>query len=220
MSADLATRIQLGLHELVVIRNQMSPLIARTGERELPVMETTACAMLHSFYTEIEKILKIIAIDHDRKIPSFESWHRDLLTQMAAATETRPPVITSDLVTRLAELLAFRHLFRGASIALMRWNKLSPLVARVDEVHQRNRSRVHKFSALSSDGFGRSQQIDWQKWNDINPGRGRPKVGKRILLPVSASSHKRQLSGAMNMEMVKIVQHERRRAGCSGSRRG
>jgi hypothetical protein len=106
---------------------------------------------------------------------------------MAAATEARPPVITSDLVTRLAELLAFRHLFRGALIALTRWNKLSPLVARVDEVHQRNRSRVHKFSALSSDGFGRSQQIDWQKWNDINPGRGRPKVGKRILLPVSAS---------------------------------
>ena len=138
MSADLATRIQLGLHELVVIRNQMSPLIARTGEQELPVTETAAaCAMLHSFYTKIEKILKIIAIDHDRKIPSSESWRRDLLTQMAAAaTETRPPVITSDLVTRLAELLAFRHLFRGASIALMRWNKLSPLVARVDEVHR------------------------------------------------------------------------------------
>jgi hypothetical protein len=68
VSADLATRIQLGLDELVVIRNQMSPLIARTGEQELPVMETAAaCAMLHSFYTEIEKVLKIIAIDRDRK---------------------------------------------------------------------------------------------------------------------------------------------------------
>lgn len=57
----------------------MSPLIARTGERELPVIETAAaCTMLHSFYTEIEKILKLIALDLDGKIPSSESWHRDL----------------------------------------------------------------------------------------------------------------------------------------------
>ena len=55
---------------------------------------------------------------------------------MAADSETRPPVISTDLVGRLAELLAFRHLFRGASIALMRWNKLSPLVAKVDGVHE------------------------------------------------------------------------------------
>jgi RNA polymerase sigma factor (sigma-70 family) len=40
------------------------------------------------------------------------------------------------------------------------------------------------------------------------------------ILDLLPSTHKRQLSGAMNMEMVKIVQHERRRAGCSGSRRG
>ncbi|SRR6266699_5875896 len=96
----------------------MSPLITRTRETELPVIETAAaCAMLHSFYTEIEKILKLVALHRDKKIPSSESWHRELLNQMAAATETRPPIITTDLVTRLAEVLAFRHLFRGASIA-------------------------------------------------------------------------------------------------------
>ena len=81
MSADLAAKIQLGLDELAVIRGMMSPLIARTAERELPVMETAAaCTMLHSFYTEIEKILKLIALDRDKKLPSSESWHRDLLS--------------------------------------------------------------------------------------------------------------------------------------------
>ena len=71
MSADLAEKIQLGLDELAVIRGMMSPLIARTGEPELPVMETAAaCTMLRSFYTEIEKILKLIALDFDKKIPS------------------------------------------------------------------------------------------------------------------------------------------------------
>ena len=144
MSADLATRIQLGLDELLEIKDQMSPLIARTGEQELSVMETAAaCAMLHSFYTEIEKVLKMVAINWDKRLPSSESWHRDLLTQMAAGTETRPPVITIDLVARLAELPAFRHLFRGAWIALMRWGKLSPFGS----------------DQFSSNGPDRAQQI-------------------------------------------------------------
>ncbi len=124
----------------------MSPLIARTGEPDLPVIETAAaCTMLHSSYTEIEKILKLIALDLDKNIPSSESWHRDLLSQMAAATEARPAVITADLVKRLAELLAFRHLFRGASIALMRWDKLSPLVANVDGVYEEAVRELNQF---------------------------------------------------------------------------
>lgn len=146
MSPNLAEKIQLGLDELAVIRDMMSPLIARTGEPELPVIETAAaCTMLHPFYTEIEKILKLIALDLDKKIPSSESWHRDLLSQMAAATEARPAVITNDLVTRLAKLLAFRHLFRGASIALMRWDKLSTLVADVDGVHEETARELNQF---------------------------------------------------------------------------
>jgi len=146
VSPNLPEKIQLGLDELAVIRGMMSPLIARTGEPELPVIETAAaCTMLHSFYTEIEKILKLIALDFDKKIPSSESWHRDLLSQMAAATEARPAVITTGLVTRLAELLAFRHLFRGASIALMRWDKLSPLVANVNGVHEETVRELNQF---------------------------------------------------------------------------
>jgi hypothetical protein len=137
VSANLAAKIQLGLDELSVIRGMMSPLIARTAEPELPVMETAAaCTMLHSFYTEIEKILKLIALDLDKKLPSSESWHRDLLNQMMRVTERRPSVISADLVARLAELLAFRHLFRGASIVLMRWEKLSPLMSRIDGIHE------------------------------------------------------------------------------------
>ena len=45
-------------------------------------------------------------------------------------------VITSDPVEILSEFLAFRHLFRGASVALMRWNKLSPLLAKVDRTYR------------------------------------------------------------------------------------
>ena len=158
MSANLAEKIQLGLDELAVIRGMMSPLIARTSEPELPVIETAAaCTMLHSFYTETEKILKLVALDVDKKLPSSESWHRDLLSQMTAATKMRPAVITPDLVTRLAELLAFRHLFRGASIALMRWDKLSPLVAKVDGLHKEIVQELNQFQRFLRTGLADSQ---------------------------------------------------------------
>lgn len=104
--------------------------------------------MLHSFYTEIEKILKLIARDFDRQRPSSDAWHKDLLNQMSAATAARPAVLTAALVEVLSEFLAFRHLFRGASIALMRWEKLSPLVAKVDETYSRTRLEILSFVQL------------------------------------------------------------------------
>jgi hypothetical protein len=128
-------------------------VVARTNEPDLPLIETAAaCAMLHSFYTEIEKILKIIALDLDEQLSSSESWHRDLLNQMAAATASRPAVITTELRSSLGELLAFRHLFRGASIALMRWDKLAPLVAKVPMVHQEAVSQLQTFLRFISGG--------------------------------------------------------------------
>ena len=91
--------------------------------------------MLHSFYTEIEKILKLIAREWDGQTPSSDAWHKELLNQMAVPTARRPAILSTDFVEVLSEFLAFRHLFRGASIVLMRWEKLSPLVAKVDRMY-------------------------------------------------------------------------------------
>ena len=146
MSVDLATKIQLGLDEFATVREQMGPLIAKPLNSKVGDIETAAaCAMLHSFYTEIEKILKLIAREWDARIPSSDAWHKELLNQMAAPTNTRPAVITSGLVETLSEFLAFRHLFRGASIALMRWDKLSPLVAKVDQTYSQVRQELESF---------------------------------------------------------------------------
>lgn len=112
-------------------------------------METAAaCAMLHSFYTEIEKILKLIARDWDRQLPSSDAWHKALLNQMAAPTNTRPAVISSGLAAVLSEFLAFRHLFRGASIALMRWEKIQPLIAKVDTTYLQTTQEIESFQSF------------------------------------------------------------------------
>jgi hypothetical protein len=146
VSAELATKIQLGLEALATVRKQFSPLIARPPDSKAGDIETAAaCAMLHSFYTEIEKILKLIAREWDGQMPSSDAWHKELLNQMSAPTRTRPAVITAGLIEDLSEFLAFRHLFRGASIALMRWDKLSPLVAKVDQTHSQVRKDFESF---------------------------------------------------------------------------
>ncbi len=56
---------------------------------------------------------------------------------MSKSTIRRPAVISEELVGLLAPYLAFRRLFRGASIALMQWEKLAPLLSQFDAVHRR-----------------------------------------------------------------------------------
>ena len=147
MSPELAAKIRVGLEELGIVRQQFDPLISISADVPVDVIQTSAaCAMLHSFYTEIEKILKLIARDWDGHSPSSDSWHRDLLVQMSQARVDRPAVLSHSLVEVLNEFLAFRHLFRGASIALMRWNKLQPLVAKVDSTYMHARSELEAFA--------------------------------------------------------------------------
>jgi ribonuclease HepT-like protein len=149
VSVDLAAKIQLGLDEFETVHRQLEPLIAKTVDSNVGDIETAAaCAMLHSFYTEIEKMLKLIAREWDARIPSSDAWHKELLNQMAVPTNTRPAVITSGLVEILSEFLAFRHLFRGASIALMRWDKLAPLVAKVDQTYVQTRQELETFQTF------------------------------------------------------------------------
>ena len=159
MSIDLPVKIQLGLDELARVRDEFAPLLMRVAQTGPGVIEiAAACAMLHSFYTEIEKILKLVALDFDHHLPPSDSWHRALLNQMESPTTTRPAVISAELVKSLAELLAFRHLFRGASIALMRWDKLVPLIDQANAVHDEFVQQISRFSVFAHTSNGAGEQ--------------------------------------------------------------
>jgi hypothetical protein len=146
VSCELSRKIQVGLEEFAIVRQQFESLLSIPSHADPNVIETSAaCAMLHSFYTEIEKMLKIIAREWDGSLPVSESWHRDLLVQMSEVTAGRPAVLSEDLLPILKEFLAFRHLFRGASIALMRWDKLYPLVTKVDWTYRRVSEELKAF---------------------------------------------------------------------------
>jgi hypothetical protein len=65
VSSDLANKLRLGLEELAVIREELTPLVYLPSASAGVIERAAACAMLHSFYTEIEKILKLIAREWD-----------------------------------------------------------------------------------------------------------------------------------------------------------
>jgi hypothetical protein len=94
------------------VTEELAPLIARGRTADLDVIETSAvAAMLHSFYTLIEKILESIAREVDHSVPGAGTWHRDLIEQMTKPTASRTSVISQELAEKLKEYLAFRHLF-------------------------------------------------------------------------------------------------------------
>ena len=104
-------------------------LIAHCAHTPPSAVEVSAlAAMLHSYYTGIENILKRIALEVDGAAPRGEAWHRQLLDSMTACTLARPAVISRETRDRLREYLAFRHAFRQAYAFELHWEKMAGLV--------------------------------------------------------------------------------------------
>ena len=85
-------------------------------------------AILHSFYTGIEGILKRIAIRVDGSVPLGEIWHSQLLGTMSKPGKNRSKVISDSLEEKLRHYLNFRHMFRHAYTFHLNWERMEPLV--------------------------------------------------------------------------------------------
>jgi len=71
---------------------------------------------LHGWYTGLETALERIARAIDQRVPTGETWHRDLLSQCTTEIPSvRPAVLPrATLHHDLVELLEFRRFFRHA----------------------------------------------------------------------------------------------------------
>ena len=72
-------------------------------------VEKTIASDLVEVYSGIERIFERIAREVDMQIPRGSRWHNNLLEQMAERRPERPPVISLNTLSRLKELLDFRH---------------------------------------------------------------------------------------------------------------
>ena len=113
---ELAERIHGEVAELdrVIERTQRIWSRAVKPSQDQDLYIDSVALNLHGWYSGIERLFELIARHIDRKMPSGETWHRDLLEQMARdATDARPAVISQASADGLDEFRRFRHLVRN-----------------------------------------------------------------------------------------------------------
>ncbi len=110
-----------------------------------PVEISALAAMLHSFYTGIENVMKRIAFRIDGGLPEGPAWHTRLLDRVAEATEQRPAVISAQVRDRLRTYMAFRHMFRHTYSFELRWDHMKPLVSECQDILRQFEEQVEKF---------------------------------------------------------------------------
>ena len=99
-----------------------------------PYIQESIAKKLADVYNGIENIFKRIAREVDRHLPTGDSWHKDLLTQMTEQRPERPPVISEDILPRLDDLLKFRHAFNNIYAEELVYEKTEPRAKSIDEL--------------------------------------------------------------------------------------
>lgn len=119
------------LDEIASIQDEVDairPLLDKLRVATPDLIELRAMgATLHAFYTGVERVLLLIAKHIDHRVPQSGHWHRDLLNQMTSSTDSRPSILSFDVSARLADFLAFRHVFRHSYSDQLRWELMQPL---------------------------------------------------------------------------------------------
>lgn len=113
-------------------------------------------ALLHAFYTELEKLFQRLARELDGFEPRGEAWHTDLLDEMSLdLPAVRPPVLGEALKRRLHEYLRFRHLFRNLYVLDLDGDRMARLLDALPAVWSDTRSALLAFAdALRAIGGG------------------------------------------------------------------
>ena len=102
---------------------------------------------LHGFYSRLERLFELIARHVDRNLPAGETWHRDLLQQMARdVADVRPAVIGRESVSTLDELRRFRHLVRHVYTFNLVPEKMEVLVSTLPGLWSQVRAELLAFA--------------------------------------------------------------------------
>ena len=129
-------RLLSGIHPVLTKCHDTAPT-----EIELSALAAT----LHSFYTGAENIFKRVAAELDGEPVRGEAWHRELLLRMKTPTARRPALLSEELHDTLNEYLRFRHVFRSAYSFDLDWQKMAPLVLRLEETFQKLENALDDF---------------------------------------------------------------------------
>jgi len=142
----LESDIKFELENLERLVKESKELIEKINDKPDFIETRAAGSILHDFYCGVEKIFERIAVNIDKKLPSGESWHSELLIQMADPwDDTRDELITAGLMSVLKEYMRFRHLFRHVYGFELRWERFRELFLRLEYTFNELKSGIEKF---------------------------------------------------------------------------
>ena len=146
---ELVERIRGEVPDLdrVAQRSLQSWLQVQRASGEQDVYLDSVALNLHSFYSGLERLFELIARHVDRALPAGETWHRDLLQQMAQEmSEARPAVINQDSALALDEFRRFRHLVRNVYTMNLSPDKVAGLMSVLPELWPKLRAELLAFA--------------------------------------------------------------------------
>ncbi len=104
---------------------------------------------LHGFYSGVERLFELTARHIDRAVPNGESWHQDLINQMAQQmSDVRPAMISADVAASLDEYRRFRHLVRNIYATNLVPSKMQGLLERLLPLWEMLRAELIAFAAF------------------------------------------------------------------------
>jgi hypothetical protein len=151
---ELAVRIRGALSDLdrVVERVMLAwPQAERVSNDQDAYLDSVALN-LHGFYSGVERLFAIIARQIDETIPGGETWHRELLLQMAREDpEVRPAVISEHNALCLDEFRRFRHLVRNVYAMNLMPDKMRRLISLLPDLWVELRAELSAFADFAED---------------------------------------------------------------------
>jgi hypothetical protein len=133
--------------EQVIERAQRGWASLQRGSSEPEVYIDSVALNLHGFYSGIERLFELIARHIDRDLPDSDTWHRDLLLQMAKDfPNTRPAVVSQENAAILDEFRRFRHLVRNVYTINLLPEKMSGLMKALPELWPKLRAEMLAFA--------------------------------------------------------------------------
>lgn len=98
---------------------------------------------LHGFYSGLERIFELIAVDLDGIKLGGDHWHIELLRQMTLdLPQIRPPVLTHETAQHLDNYRKFRHVIRNIYTTNLVPSELEKLVVTLPQVWSSIRNQL------------------------------------------------------------------------------
>lgn len=142
----LKAEINEDIKAVELISNNVKEKYSQLSGKSLDYFEISAFGyLLHNFYNACENVLLRIANVFENTIDRDE-WHKDLLSRMKLDIENiRPKVIKEELMPILDEYRRFRHLFRHAYSIHLDWEKVDPLILKLEKAKTLFIEDIHHF---------------------------------------------------------------------------